>query len=147
MKHIVDKRRVLGVSEKASLDELKSVYKNLIKTWHPDKFTEEERKHEAEEKSRHIIDAYHFLVSIAPETRELTLAEYTDTITNSYIADFEYKSQILNVKFLDGSSYEYFGVPKTIYVKMVNSDAQARFARRHIFTSYVYRNITKKVTQ
>ncbi len=146
MKHIVDKRRLLGVSDKATLDELKSVYKTLIKTWHPDKFIEEERKHEAEEKSRHIIDAYHFLVSIAPETREINMAEYTDTITNSFISDFEYKGQILNVKFLDGSCYEYFGVPKTIYVKMVNSDAQARFARRHIFTSYVYRNVTKKVT-
>ncbi|MDR3681514.1 MAG: KTSC domain-containing protein [Flavipsychrobacter sp.] len=145
MKKIADRRRLLGVTEKASLDELKSVYRDMIKAWHPDKFTEEERKLEAEEKSRHIIDAYHFLVSVAPETKEQNLAEYTETITKSYITDLDYKGQILQVKFMDGSSYEYYGVPKAIYVKLVNSDAQARFARRHIFNSFVYRNIAKKV--
>jgi curved DNA-binding protein CbpA len=146
MKKIADRRKLLGVGEKASLDELKTVYRDLIKTWHPDKFIEEERKHEAEEKSRHIIDAYHFLVSVAPETKLLNLPGYTETITNAWIKDFEYKGTTLEVKFTDGSSYEYYGVPKAIYVKLVNSDAQARFARRHIFNSFVYRNTAKKET-
>ena len=144
MKKINDSRRLFGVQENAELKELKTVYRNLMKEWHPDKFNDnDEAKHAAEEKSKHIIEAYHFLVSIAPETRQMTAAEYNQTITTSHITDHDYKSQTLKITFLDGNVYEYFDVPKAIYVKFVNSDAQARFARRHIYNSYVYRSVNK----
>ncbi|MEO6520097.1 MAG: KTSC domain-containing protein [Mucilaginibacter sp.] len=145
MKKIVDYRKLLGVTEAAELKDLKTIYRNLMKDWHPDKFQDShEQKQEAEEKSKTIIEAYHFLVSIAPETRQLNLAEYTETTTTSNIADFEYKSQTLQVFFLDGSSYEYFDVPKATYVKLVNADSPGRFARRHIFNSFVYRNVVRR---
>ena len=74
MRKILNYRKVLGVQESTELKELKSVYRNLMKDWHPDKFQDDhDRKLEAEEKSRKIIEAYHFLVSIAPETRTQTL--------------------------------------------------------------------------
>ncbi len=146
MKKIVDYRRLLGVNENAELSELKTVYRSLMKNWHPDKFNENhELKEEAEAKSKHIIEAYHFLVSIAPETRSLTMAEYVQTTTSSHIVDHEYKSQVLRINFLDGNSFEYFDVPKSIYVKLVNADSPARFARRHIYSSYVYRSLSKLV--
>ena len=67
MKKIVDYRKLLGVQEAAELQELKTVYRTLMKNWHPDKFQDNhENKTEAEEKSKTIIEAYHFLVSIAP---------------------------------------------------------------------------------
>lgn len=144
MRKIASYRKLLGVQENADLQELKTVYRNLIKSWHPDKFHDNhDLKTEAETKSKHIIEAYHFLVSIAPETRSQSLAAYTSTITSSGIADFEYKGETLLIKFLDGSSYEYFGVPKAIYVKLINAPAPARFARRHIFSSFVYREVAK----
>ncbi len=146
MKKIVDYRKLLGVNEAAELQELKTVYRTLMKNWHPDKFQDSiESKLEAEEKSKTIIEAYHFLVSIAPETRKQSLEEYTLTTTTSNIADFEYKSQVLTVNFFDGSIYEYFDVPKAVYVKLVNADSPGRFARRHIFNSYVYRSTSKLV--
>ena len=146
MKKIVDYRKLLGVNEAAELKELKTVYRTLMKNWHPDKFQDSaESKLEAEEKSKTIIEAYHFLVSIAPETRKQSLEEYTITTTTSNIADFEYKSQVLTVNFFDGSVYEYFDVPKAVYVKLVNADSPGRFARRHIFNSYVYRSTSKLV--
>jgi len=46
---------------------------------------------------------------------------------------------LLEVTFLDGTTYEYFGVPKSVYVKLVNSDKQLRFAKRNIFNTYIYR--------
>jgi len=145
MKKIIGYRKLLGVSEKAELQELKTVYRNLMKNWHPDKFHDNhDLKTEAEAKSKHIIEAYHFLVSIAPETRLQTLAEYTLTTTSSGIVDFEYKAETLQIKFLDGSSYEYFGVPKAIYVKLVNAPAPGRFARRHIYNSFPYRSVGKE---
>ena len=146
MRRILNYRKVLGVHEAAELKELKSVYRNLMKDWHPDKFQDNhDRKLEAEEKSKKIIEAYHFLVSIAPETREQTLAEYTETTTNTGIVDFEYKSEILSISFSDGNMYEYYGVPKAIYVKLINAETPARFARRHIYNSYIYRSTSKQV--
>jgi hypothetical protein len=115
-----------------------------MKTWHPDKFQDESRI-EAEEKSKTIIEAYHFLVSIAPETRGQSLNEYTLTTSSSNIADFEYKSQVLKITFLDGNAYEYFDVPKAVYIKLINADSPGRFARRHIYNEYVYRSVNKLV--
>ena len=109
MRKIVDYRKILGVDKNAELQELKTVYRTLMKNWHPDKFTESaESKLEAEEKSKSIIEAYHFLVSIAPETRLQTLDDYNLTTSSIGIADFEYKGQVLTVKFGDGNEYEYF---------------------------------------
>jgi DnaJ-class molecular chaperone len=126
MKKIVDYRKLLGVTKEAELQELKSVYRSLMKTWHPDKFqADPEAKLEAEEKSKTIIEAYHFLVSIAPETREQSISAYVETTTTAGIVDFEYKSQVLTMSFTDGNEYEYFDVPKAVYVKFINSDSPA----------------------
>jgi curved DNA-binding protein CbpA len=144
MKKIVDYRKLLNVTETAELQELKSNYRNMMKTWHPDKYQDESRV-EAEEKSKTIIEAYHFLVSIAPETRAQSLTEYAATTTLSNIADFEYKSQVLKISFLDGNEYEYFDVPKAVYVKLINADSPGRFARRHIYNEYVYRSVSRLV--
>jgi hypothetical protein len=144
MKKIVEYRKLLAVNEASDLQELKQAYRTLMKTWHPDKFQDNpEDKLAAEEKSKILIEAYHFLVSIAPETRSLSFADYTLTTTTSAIADFEYKSQVLKISFMDGNEYEYFDVPKAVYVKLVNADSPGRFARRHIYNEYVYRSTSK----
>jgi KTSC domain/DnaJ domain len=146
MRRILNHRKNLGVSDKADLKELKSVYRNLMKDWHPDKFNDNhEEKLVAEEKSKKIIESYHFLVSIAPETVAETLPEYMETINNATIIDFEFKSELLKVSFSNDTVYEYYGVPKAIYVKLVNAETPSRFARRHIFSSYIYRSTTKQV--
>ena len=138
---------MLGVNEGAHLQELKTTYRTLMKDWHPDKFQDTVERQHAEEKSKKIIEAYHFLVSIAPETRTNTLGVYTETITNSGIVDFEYKAEILSISFEDGSVYEYYGVPKAIYVKLINAETPGRFARRHICHTYVYRSMSKQVAE
>jgi hypothetical protein len=146
MKKIIGYRKLLGVHEKTELQELKTIYRNLMKDWHPDKFHDDhEQKELAEAKSKHIIEAYHFLVSIAPETRALTQAEYTVTTTSVGIIDFEYKNETLQINFIDGNSYEYFGVPRALYIKLVNAPALGRFARRHIYGSFPYRNVSKEM--
>ncbi len=144
MKKIGDYRRLLGVTKATELKELKTIYRDFMKECHPDKFPGNEALQlEAEEKSKEIIEAYHFLVSVAPETQASRIEEYTATTTSSAIIDFEYQSSVLKISFLDGSIYEYFDVPRNIYIKLVNADSQGRFARRHIYNSYSYRNIAK----
>lgn len=140
MKRVVEYRKLLEVDKNVTLKELKTIYRNSMKDSHPDKFVnDEEGKLAAEERSKNIINAYHFLVSIANETVEKNLPEYQETINNFNILDFHLEKQTLFVKYVNGVSYEYIGVPKNIYVKMVNAESPNRFAKRHIYGNYLYR--------
>jgi molecular chaperone HscB len=145
MKRIVEFRKLFNCTAETDLAQLKVIYRNLIKEWHPDKFQEgDSLKEEAELKSQSIIEAYHFLVSIAAETHEANLEQYTLTTNTSAIEDFIYKGQVLKITFQDGSVYEYFGVPKNIYNKLLSSTTLNRFGKRHIFNSYTFRNVVKQ---
>ena len=144
MKRINEYKKLFNVDKDIDLKTLKTTYRNLVKEWHPDKFQSgDDRTNEAETKSRQIIDGYHFLVSIAPQTLAQNLEEYKITTSKSGIADFQHKGQLLEVTFLDGTCYEYFGVSKSVFSKLINSDKQFRFARRNIFNSYLYRKSRK----
>jgi DnaJ-class molecular chaperone len=143
MKRISEYKKMFSVEQKIDLKTLKTTYRSLVKEWHPDKFQDEAKREEAELKSKQIIDGYHFLVSIAPETIEATREEYNATINKSAIVDFKHKGLLLQITFLDGSTYEFFGVPATVFAKFVNSDKQMRFAKRSIFNTYTYRKSKK----
>lgn len=144
MKRIIEARKLLGVDKNVDLKDLKGIYRNFMKDWHPDKIQgDEAEKIEAEEKSKAFIESYHLLVSIAPETHAQNIDKYTEVITASKIIDFEMKAQTLRINFVDGSSYEYFGMPRSVYNKFLNSDKPDRFARRHIYHSFLYRRVSK----
>lgn len=144
MKKIADYRKLLDLDSKADLSTLKSRYRQIMKECHPDKFVNDaEGLRNAEEKSKEMIEAYHFLVSICPETLENQRPIYQNTIDTSNISDFDWKGHILTITFLDGSKYEYFNVPRNEYIKLVNADSPARFAKRHIYAKYPYRNVLK----
>lgn len=148
MNRIGTYRKLLDATPDTDLVQLKSNYRNLIKEWHPDKIQDDdERKSLAELKSKEIIAAYHFLVSIAAETKAQNLEEYQQMTAATFVDDFVYKKQNLHITFQDGSIYEYLGVPRSIYVKMVNSPTVTRFAKRHIFYSYTYRKVGKETTE
>jgi hypothetical protein len=145
MKRINEYKKLFGVESEIELKALKKSYRNLVKEWHPDKFQDGDAlQDEAEIKSRKIIDGYHFLVSMAPETKALNLENYTETITNSSIADYIHKGMLLEITYTDGSAYEYFGVTKQVYVKMNNSPKLSRFAKRSIYTKFPYRMTKRK---
>ncbi|MDR6157197.1 hypothetical protein QF023_000713 [Chryseobacterium sp. SLBN-27] len=140
MKKLGEYRKLLEVDKNVTLKELKTIYRNTMKDTHPDKFINDEAgKLEAEEKSKSVIEAYHFLVSINPETQEKYKEEYTETTTTSNIQDFYLEKSILTIQHLNGNIYEYLGVSRNTYIKMVNADSPSRFARRHIYGSFVYR--------
>lgn len=144
MKKIIESRKLLGVDKSAELKDLKAIYRNFMKDWHPDKFQHDPKAlAEAEEKSKAFIEAYHLLVSVAPETHAQQLEQYTEVINSSRIIGFQYKGLTLELNFADGSSYEYFGVPKNVYGKLVNSNTPDRFCRRHVYHEYTYRKVTK----
>lgn len=144
MKRVNKYKNLFNVKGDLELKNLKSTYRNLVKEWHPDKFQSgDEKAIEAEQKSREIIEAYHFLVSIAPETNALNKEEYEKTITKGGITNIQHKGLLLEITFLDGTTFECFGVPKNVYIKLLNSDKQVRFAKRNIFGPYLYRKSKK----
>jgi len=148
MKRITEYKKLFGVEKDIELKELKKSYRNLVKEWHPDKFQEgDERQAEAEINSRKIIDGYHFLVSIAPETKAANLEEFQETTNVAGIEDFQHKGMVLEITYLDGNTYEFFGVTRKIYIKMVNSDKLNRFAKRNIYPNYLYRKSKKTAEQ
>ena len=139
MKRINEYKKLFGVENTVELKPLKRAYRDLVKTWHPDKFQAgDERQAEAEIQSRRIIDGYHFLVSIAPETIAANAEQYSESI-NSGIADFQHKGILLEITFMDGVTYEYFGVTKPVFIKMINSNKVNRFAKRSIYPNYTFR--------
>jgi len=138
---------MFNVDSSTDLKQLKKTYRNLVKEWHPDKFQDESEKEAAEIKSQKIIDGYHFLVSIAPETKEANLEEYQKTTTEVGISDFQHKKQVLEITFMDGSVYEYFGVSAKLYQKMINTDKLMRFCKRNIYSSFLYRKSKREIKQ
>lgn len=145
MKKIVEYRKLLNVEKTAELKDLKTIYRNAMKDAHPDKFQGDDAGLKAaEEKSKAIIEAYHFLVSINPETIKANLPEYNETIATATITDYKFVEGRLIIDFSNGSVYEYISVPKATYVKMVNADSPGRFAKRHILNSFVWRKKTNQ---
>lgn len=143
MKRINEYRKLFSSEKESTLKELKTTYRNLVKEWHPDKFQEDDEKAaEADVMGRTIIDAYHFLVSIAPETITKGKEDYMASI-ESGVDDFKHKSMLLEVTFMDGNTYEYFGVNKNLFSKFLNADKQYRFGKRNIFNSFTYRKSKK----
>ncbi len=135
MKRINEYKKVFEIENEIDLTALKLTYRKLVKQWHPDKFQDgDPLKEEAAIKGRQVVDGYHFLVSIAPETKVANLAEYTTTVNESGIADFKHKGLLLEITFTDGSTYEYFGVNANVYKKLINSYKKVCFANpRFVF--------------
>lgn len=143
MKRINEYKKLLNVEGEINLRKLKRSYRTLIKEWHPDKVRDEAKKEEADAKSLKIIDGYHFLVSIAPETKAAKLEEYQTILKESKIVDYSHKSMLMTITFSDGVTYEYFGVNKNLFSKFNKAANQANFARRNIFNSFTYRKANK----
>lgn len=148
MKRINQYKKLFQIEDQIELGELKTRYRSLVKQWHPDKFQDDDPlKIEAEQMGRQIVDGYHFLVSIAPETKEANLASYQQTIMECGILDFKHKGLLLEITFSDGATYEYFGVNANVFKKFVNSDKQVRFAKRFIYEVYLYRKSKKGTSE
>ncbi len=144
MKRINEYKKLFQIDKEIDLASLKLMYRKLVKQWHPDKYLDEDPlKAEALVMGRQVTDGYHFLVSIAPETKLANLAEYQKTIQECGIVDYKHKGLLLEITFTDGSSYEYFGVNSNLYKKFINSDKQVRFAKRFIYESFLYRKSKK----
>ena len=143
MKRINEYKKLFNIEGDIDLKTLKSNYRNLIKEWHPDKIRDEAKMAIADVKSKEIIDGYHFLISIAPETKEAQLEAYMETIASSKIEDYRHKSMTMELTFSNGDTYEYFGVNQKFFNKFHRAANQNNFARRNLYHAFTYRKAKK----
>ncbi|MEJ1937833.1 DnaJ domain-containing protein, partial [Nostoc sp. NIES-2111] len=57
---------ILGLKPGASQVEVKQAYRKLVKTWHPDRFVDQQQKQQAEAKIKQINAAYNTVKSVTP---------------------------------------------------------------------------------
>ena len=144
MKEIIESRKLLGATPGLTLKELNALYKGLMKQHHPDRFQDEAQRQEAEAMSQRIIAAYKLLEGLHPETQEARAEEFERTLSSG-IANWQYKGQLLTLKFGDGSEHAFYGVANKTYNKFVNTDATPRFVRRHLIGAHPQRKVTSAV--
>ncbi|HEX3799915.1 MAG TPA: DnaJ domain-containing protein [Verrucomicrobiae bacterium] len=73
-------RKILGVDAGTSLEDLKSIYRDLVQVWHPDRFAGNERLQlKAQEKLKEINAAYDFLIANAFQNEVQIAAPETDS--------------------------------------------------------------------
>lgn len=49
---------------------------------------------------------------------------------------YEEESSTLFIRFNDGSEYEYYDVPMSIYEDFLNADSKGKFGHAHIYKNY-----------
>jgi len=141
--------KILGISIKSSVNEIKSSYKNLMKKWHPDKFIEGTHEHFiATEESKKINDAYFNLKKLKNKILEstnqnrksesnyqektspqhgITKRTYVKS-SNILSIGFDESKQILEIEFKKNHSvYHFYNVPKKEYINLLEAKSHGRY--------------------
>lgn len=65
------------------------------------------------------------------------------SIASSNIASIGYDegSQVLEVEFLSGTVYQYYGVPLNIYEELLQAGSKGRFLNTYIKNAYGYSRV------
>ncbi|RMH34563.1 MAG: KTSC domain-containing protein [Nitrospirae bacterium] len=61
-------------------------------------------------------------------------------VSSSNIASIGYdeRNLTLEIEFHDGSIYQYFDVPETVYQEFMGADSKGRYLHQHIKNNYRY---------
>lgn len=90
---------ILGLKPGASQAQVKQAYRQLVKTWHPDRFGDEKQKQEAEAKIKQINAAYNLIKSERLATtveQPAAPKKSTQVSTNSWNAETFYNLGVEN---------------------------------------------------
>jgi hypothetical protein len=65
------------------------------------------------------------------------------SVASSNIASVGYdeSSQTLEVEFLNGSIYQYYGVPQNVYDQLMQAGSKGRFLNTYIRNAYGYSRV------
>jgi hypothetical protein len=54
---------------------------------------------------------------------------------------YDAESQTLEIEFHSGAVYQYYGVPKSVYIGLMQAASQGSYFHRHIRSQYEYRQV------
>ncbi|WGV25069.1 J domain-containing protein [Halotia branconii] len=129
---------ILGLTPGASQAQIKQAYRQLVKTWHPDRFFDQKQKQEAESKIKKINAAYNTLKSELPSASQPASTENQSSPTNP-------KNPIkISVNRWDAETFYNWGVENATQGKY--SEAIADFTKAislnpHYIEAYKYRGL------
>lgn len=119
--------KTLELSSTASWDEIQSSYRDLIKVWHPDRYSHDEKlKERAERKTKLIIEAFHSLKPYYKRTEVIgkSLRNLSKLIIN--------QKKDLNVSGYYARSPKQYVVNQNLSISKVSSDNVMHFLeKRH----------------
>ena len=64
-----------------------------------------------------------------------------ETPQSSQIESAGHKGNILNVLFRSGALYAYYGVPKPLFIDLINDSSPKGYLSKHIEKSYPYERL------
>jgi cation transport ATPase len=142
---MTDPYETLRISRDASLEEIKNAYRNMLKRYHPDHYYADapEMKRIAEEKTKEIIEAYHYLVdhfednpfrwesTSAKEERASNYSTYEQTYnqdhSQSYDTSQDYTYNSYNSSDEEAKNENYQETTQPKQTKLLNGQAIAAF--------------------
>lgn len=66
---------------------------------------------------------------------------YTVASSNVKSVGYDSQSQTLEVEFVSGTIYQYYGVPENIYEHMMKEESKGRFMNIYIKNQYPYSRV------
>jgi hypothetical protein len=69
------------------------------------------------------------------------MERYNVASSNIRSIGYDPQTQTLEVEFLNGTVYQYFGVPQNIYDQMMREQSKGRFLNTYIRNQYAYSRV------
>lgn len=66
-RQIIDAKKVLNLPERASIEDIKSIYRDMLKQWHPDRCGGNDEK--CNEMTKKIVSAYKVIMAYCAQYR------------------------------------------------------------------------------
>ena len=63
------------------------------------------------------------------------------TVSSTNISSIGYENGILEIRFRNGGTYQYYGVPESVYHSLMNASSKGRYLERYIKGKYRYRKV------
>ena len=158
---------ILGVNRNYDQNQIRNAYYQLVKKWHPDKYSNQpEKQVEALEKSKSINLAYELLENYIPpqlEKEQSTIVikqthfnddkqrsnkRYVEVkrrnarFANVVSAGYDLKSSVLQVQLKNGSIMQFYNVPPEVF-----NDLMFSFNRNKFYTVNIYNRFKKEIVK
>jgi WD40 repeat protein len=129
---------ILGLKANASPEEVKKAYRNLVKIWHPDRFSQDSQEQKkAEEEFKKILEAYEALKDYQPQPEVTFSAVASDISTKRSSSESHYQE---GVKYAEKKLYQDAIEEFSLAIRLNSNYIEAYQYRGFIFSKLGFEN-------